>query len=164
MEKLHCGEPYAAEQVAMHLDHGVKGLVRRVYWAIYRITEVHGVTDTDAAWVLGVSRERAIPPVPLEPTKLRWTRAKGLMELQQALDGGEVGVASERAGRRRIRLGEEPERSYKFGADWRPVHDALTQDGRVSLYYVGDWSSCFTDCQAGQAREGMRREAVGRCP
>ena len=28
----------------------------------------------------------------------------------------------------------------------------------------GDWSSCFTDYQAGQAREGMRREAVGRCP
>ena len=27
-----------------------------------------------------------------------------------------------------------------------------------------DWSSCFTDYQAGQAREGMRREAVGRCP
>ena len=27
-----------------------------------------------------------------------------------------------------------------------------------------DWSSCFTDYQAGQAREGMRRETVGRCP
>ena len=31
-------------------------------------------------------------------------------------------------------------------------------------HIVGDWSSCFTDYRAGQAREGMRREAVGRCP
>ena len=29
---------------------------------------------------------------------------------------------------------------------------------------IRDWSSCFTDYQGGQAREGMRREAVGRCP
>ena len=34
----------------------------------------------------------------------------------------------------------------------------------VLLWFFRDWSSCFTDYQAGQAREGMRREAVGRCP
>ena len=28
----------------------------------------------------------------------------------------------------------------------------------------GDWSSCFTNYKAGQALEGVRREAVGRCP
>ena len=27
-----------------------------------------------------------------------------------------------------------------------------------------DWSSCFTNYKAGQALEGVRREAVGRCP
>ena len=28
----------------------------------------------------------------------------------------------------------------------------------------GDWSSCFTDRGAGEALEGVRREAVRRCP
>ena len=31
-------------------------------------------------------------------------------------------------------------------------------------YVFGDWSFCFTNYKAGQALEGVRREAVGRCP
>ena len=142
MEKLHCGEPYAAERVAMHLDRLVERSVRRVYYAIYRITEVHGVTATDVGWVLGVHRDRAIPNVPIEPSTLRWTRAKGLVELQKAIDAGQVGRVIERSGRRRVRLGNEPEASFKFGMNWRALHDALTLDGRASLYYVAQYAGC----------------------
>ena len=34
----------------------------------------------------------------------------------------------------------------------------------VLAWDKGDWSSCFTNYKAGQALEGVRREAVGRCP
>ena len=45
----------------------------------------------------------------------------------------------------------------------------LLNDGPFSrrnyeaIQSFGDWSSCFTDCGAGEALEGMRREAVRRC-
>ena len=139
-QPLHCAEPYAAEQVAAYLDRGVKRAVKRVYWAMFRLREVHQVTHADAGWVLGIPREKAIPKGPITPTKLRWSRAKGLVELQRALDGGQVGKVSERAGRCRARLDEEREDSFKFGADWRAVHDALTEHGRVSPYYVASFA------------------------
>lgn len=139
-QPLHCAEPCAAEQVAAYLDRRVKRTVKQVYWAIYRLSEIHQVTHADAGWVLGVPWKRAIPPVPIRPTRLRWSRAKGLVELQRAVDGGQVGKTSERAGRRRVRLDEEPEGSFKFGADWRAVHDALTEHGRVSPYYVAKFA------------------------
>ena len=135
-QPLHCSEPYAAEQVAAYLDRCVKRTVKRVYWALYRLREVHQVTLADAGWLLGVSWKRAIPPVPIQATRLRWSRAKGLVELQRAVDGGQVGKVNERADRRRVELGEEPEGSYRFGADWWPVRDALTEHGRVSPYYM----------------------------
>ena len=34
----------------------------------------------------------------------------------------------------------------------------------LGLRYRGDWSSCFTDRGAGEALEGVRREAARRCP
>ena len=58
------------------------------------------------------------------------------------------------------------------------VHFACLERGSTTLVQVvepeavpevqqrihGDWSSCFTNYKAGQALEGVRREAVGRCP
>ena len=132
------------------LDRALKRTVRRLYWSIYRITEIHGVTRTDTAWILGTEREHAIPRVPIEPSRLRWTRAKGLMELQKAIDADQVGRVTERAGRRRVRLDEEPEGSFKFRADWRPIHQYLTQGGEVSLYYVSQYAGIKDEAAIGR--------------
>ena len=147
---LYCSEPLAAPMVQPDLDRALKRTVRRLYWSIYRITEIHGVTRTDTAWILGTEREHAIPRVPIEPSRLRWTRAKGLMELQKAIDADQVGRVTERAGRRRVRLDEEPEGSFKFRADWRPIHQYLTQGGEVSLYYVSQYAGIKDEAAIGR--------------
>ena len=136
MSGLHCTEPYAAQQVALHLDKCLKQGVRRVHYAMYRTKEFHGVTDTDAARVLGTGREHPFPEIPVTPSSLRWTRAHGLVKLQEALDAGACGVVSERGGRRRVKLGGEERCSFKYRADWRPLFAFLTRDGTVGLRYV----------------------------
>ena len=48
---------------------------------------------------------------------------------------------------------------FRFGNHFRTTR---THRGRLVVRW--DWSSCFTNYKAGQALEGVRREAVGRCP